>query len=255
MIGIYKIENLLNHRCYIGQSRDIEKRWRNHKIAAFNSNQKSYDYPLYRAIRKYGLDNFSFEIIELCSIEDLDCKEIYWIGFYHAFESGYNQTIGGQIIAHPKLTELQVAEIKKRLINFIDTDTHQKIANDYGISTDTIQAINNGRAWFDDKLTYPLHKSKYTPKGKYFYCLDCGKRITKNAIRCNNCNNKYKKKINRPPLSREELKQLIKTTPFTTIGKIYGVSDNAVRKWCDKYNLPRRSKEIKKYSLEEWDMI
>ena len=44
MVGIYKIENLLNHHCYIGQSRNIEKRWEAHKIAAFNPNQSSYDY-------------------------------------------------------------------------------------------------------------------------------------------------------------------------------------------------------------------
>ena len=255
MVGIYKIENLINHHCYIGQSRNIEKRWEDHKIAAFNSNQKSYDYPLYRAIRKYGLSNFSFEVIELCTVEELNSKEIYWIGFYHAFGEGYNQTIGGNIIAHPKLTESQIIEIKNRLINFVDTDTHQKIASDYCVSTDTIQAINNGRVWYDDKLIYPLHKSKYAQIGKYFYCIDCGKRITKNATRCNDCNNKYKRTVNQPPLSREELKQLIRTTPFTTIGKQYGVSDNAVRKWCDKYNLPRRSKEIKSYSLEEWDTI
>lgn len=43
--------------------------------------------------------------------------------------------------------------------------------------------------------------------------------------------------------------------PFTTIGKKYNVSDNAVRKWCDKYNLPRKASEIKKYSDEEWELI
>lgn len=56
-------------------------------------------------------------------------------------------------------------------------------------------------------------------------------------------------------ISREELKKLIRTTPFTTIGKQYGVTDNAVRKWCDKYNLPRKVKEIKSYSDEEWELI
>ena len=65
MIGIYKIENLVNGKCYIGQSKYIEKRWTDHKSNAFNSIQKDqYKYPLYRAIRKYGLENFSFEVIE-----------------------------------------------------------------------------------------------------------------------------------------------------------------------------------------------
>lgn len=56
-------------------------------------------------------------------------------------------------------------------------------------------------------------------------------------------------------ISREELKKLIRATSFTTIGKQYGVTDNAVRKWCDKYNLPRKVKEIKSYSDEEWELI
>ena len=255
MVGIYKIENLLNHHCYIGQSRNIEKRWEAHKIAAFNSNQSSYDYPLYKAIRKYGLENFSFEVVETCSVEELNYKEIYWIGFYNSFEEGYNQTIGGYAPTYPKLTEEQIIAIKLRLINFVHSDTHKKIAEEYNVSEDTIQAINNGRAWYDDKLIYPLHESKYARVGQRFYCIDCGKRITRNATRCNNCNNKYKKAINLPPVSREELKQLIYTTPFTTIGKQYGVTDNAIRKWCDKYNLPRRRKEIKSYSMDEWEKI
>lgn len=70
--GIYKIENLINHKCYIGQSVKIEQRWKNHKITAKNLNDKNYDNPLYRAIRKYGIENFSFEIIEECSVNELN---------------------------------------------------------------------------------------------------------------------------------------------------------------------------------------
>ena len=57
------------------------------------------------------------------------------------------------------------------------------------------------------------------------------------------------------PITRDELKQLIRTTPFTTIAKQFDVSDNAIRKWCDKYSLPRHSREIKHYSDEEWELI
>ena len=53
-------------------------------------------------------------------------------------------------------------------------------------------------------------------------------------------------------VTREELKNLIRTMPFTKIGEKFNVSDNAIRKWCDKYNLPRKSSDIKKYSDEEW---
>ena len=56
-------------------------------------------------------------------------------------------------------------------------------------------------------------------------------------------------------ITREELKRLIRTVPFTQIGIMFGVSDNAIRKWCDKYNLPKKSTEIKEYSEDEWRNI
>ena len=52
-----------------------------------------------------------------------------------------------------------------------------------------------------------------------------------------------------------DLKELIRTTPFTQIGKMYNVSDNTIRKWCDKYNLPRKATEIKAYQDAEWESI
>lgn len=48
---------------------------------------------------------------------------------------------------------------------------------------------------------------------------------------------------------------MIRTEPFTSIGKRFGVSDNAIRNWCDSYNLPRTKMEIKKYTDEEWENI
>lgn len=254
MIGIYKIENLINHHCYIGQSVDIENRWKDHRIAAFNKNQSTYDYPIYRAMRKYGLNNFSFEILETCPRDELNTRETYWIGYYHAFTNGYNQTIGGQNTYYPKLQPQEINEIKERLIHFKDSDTHRAIAEDYHVSIDTIQAINNGRAWYDDKLTYPLHESKYACYSVHYYtCVDCGKSISKGATRCNACASALRRK--ELPITRDELKQLIRTTPFTTIAKQFNLSDNAIRKWCDKYSLPRHSREIKHYSDEEWELI
>lgn len=91
------------------------------------------------------------------------------------------------------------------------------------------------------------------------YCIDCGKIISKGSIRCQACANKITN-ANRVQsldgiVSREDLKKLIRTTPFTTIGKQFGVSDNTIRKWCDKYNLPRKVTEIKTISDEDWKKI
>lgn len=92
----------------------------------------------------------------------------------------------------------------------------------------------------------------YTSSGVK-YCIDCGCQITSHGERCVACNNKNRQIVERP--SREILKNLIRTTPFTKIGKRYNVTDNAIRKWCDGYNLPRRSSDIQKISEEEWKNI
>ena len=93
--GIYKIENLINHKCYIGQSIHINRRWYEHRSAMrsdFNYAKQSY---LYNAVKKYGENNFSFEIIEECSLEMLNYREIYWIAYYDSYNNGYNLTPGG----------------------------------------------------------------------------------------------------------------------------------------------------------------
>lgn len=54
---------------------------------------------------------------------------------------------------------------------------------------------------------------------------------------------------------REVLKEMIRNKPFTQIGNEYGVSDNAIRKWCLQYNLPSKKKDINLLSEEEWKLI
>lgn len=85
------------------------------------------------------------------------------------------------------------------------------------------------------------------------YCLGCGKEISQNALRCHQCEGKNR--ITEKPLTREELKAKIRILPFTKIAEEQCVSDNAIRKWCIKYNLPSRKKDINSYSDEEWELI
>ena len=77
MIGIYLIKNNINGKVYIGQSTNIYERWSEHKRIA--KNDLTIKYPLYLAMRKYGIENFTFSIIEECSQELLNEREIYWI--------------------------------------------------------------------------------------------------------------------------------------------------------------------------------
>ena len=97
----------------------------------------------------------------------------------------------------------------------------------------------------DEELYNHSHSGKY-------YCEDCGCEVSFQAKKCLSCRNK-EKSLNIP--DRTTLKNLIRTIPFTQIGKQFNVSDNAVRKWCDRYNLPRKATEIKKYSEEEWNLL
>ena len=73
----------------------LERRWTQEKRKAFRKKDPTYNYLLSRAFRKYGIENFSFEILEECSKEDLDDREIYYISKYDSYFNGYNQTTGG----------------------------------------------------------------------------------------------------------------------------------------------------------------
>ena len=95
MVGLYLIRNLHNGKVYVGQSVNIERRFRNHKSRTFSTD---YETPLYKAFQKYGIENFSFEILEECTKEELDEKEMFYIAKYKSTqkEFGYNMTEGGK---------------------------------------------------------------------------------------------------------------------------------------------------------------
>lgn len=100
MIGIYKYTNNINGKVYIGQSIDLQQRRYAHKSSAFNEKANDYNSQFHQAIRKYGLENFSYEIIAQISNEEyskkmLDELEQYFIKFYNSYHNGYNATIGG----------------------------------------------------------------------------------------------------------------------------------------------------------------
>lgn len=120
MTGIYKITNLINGHCYIGQAVNIEKRLREHINDAFNENRREYNYPLSRAYRKYGVQNFINSVLEECTREELNEKEIYYINFYNSKNNGYNQTNGGnqhfvegEKSPNTKLTDKEIFDIRE----------------------------------------------------------------------------------------------------------------------------------------------
>ena len=85
----------------------------------------------------------------------------------------------------------------------------------------------------------------YCPN-KYNYCSVCGKQIDRNATLCSECYNKKRSDCSKRP-NKDELCDIIKlyNGNFTKIGEFFGVSDNAVRKWCRKYDIPSHSFDYK----------
>ena len=91
---IYKITNLINQKAYIGKTvNSIEKRWSEH--IRESQRERAENRPLYKALNKYGISNFTIELIEEVEVNQLSEREIYWIGYYHTYEDGYNATLGG----------------------------------------------------------------------------------------------------------------------------------------------------------------
>lgn len=122
MYGIYKITNKINDKCYIGKSSCIEQRWKTHRESY--TGIKDWDKTLYKAFRKYGIDNFNFEVIEEMTLEYYNQfsnnREQYWITFYDSLKNGYNETPGGDggvnqnaLDKRRKMTIEEVAEIRK----------------------------------------------------------------------------------------------------------------------------------------------
>lgn len=93
---IYKIQNQIDGAVYIGKTIDYMQRWRAHRAFAKREGERSKG-PLYKAIKKYGIDNFSFSIIEECKDSELSEREKYWISEYCATDRtrGYNISSGG----------------------------------------------------------------------------------------------------------------------------------------------------------------
>lgn len=85
--GIYGIENVFDGQIYVGQSKDVEHRLREHKKMLKKGNH--HNIHLQRAWNKYGEEVFLFKILEECPVEKLDTQENFWIKKLHAAERGY----------------------------------------------------------------------------------------------------------------------------------------------------------------------
>lgn len=170
--GIYEITNLVNNKKYIGQSKKVPGRWNDHiRIAFIDQNLlknktdiRDYKLPIHNAMRKYGVENFSFRILEFCEQDDLNIREQFWIEKLKTNQPdyGYNLTPGGQKNFQvngerhgmAKLTQAQVDDI---IMMLQDKKDNNEILSKYPfISRGMIANINQGKNWKKEGIEYPI---------------------------------------------------------------------------------------------------
>jgi group I intron endonuclease len=157
---IYKITNLKNNKIYIGQTKDIQRRFREHKNCMYGS-EKCKNKHLYRSIQKYGIESFSFEIIE--ETEHYNEREKYWIDYYNSNDPncGYNvdfSTLDGNHIG--RLSEEQIQEIYWKLAN--TEISFERLRQEYNLKNeDSIRNINRGIVYYHSNTQYPIRKNRF----------------------------------------------------------------------------------------------
>lgn len=153
--AIYKITNKINQKIYIGQSKEPERRFLQHCHQT-----TKYKSLINDAIKKYGKENFTFEILGW--FEDYNEKEKYYINYYLCRAPyGYNLTNGGEeppVGANSKIDKETAILIQKDLMNF--KIPRKQITAKYKVTSDIVRHINDGTSWKNEELIYPLRPAE-----------------------------------------------------------------------------------------------
>lgn len=108
MAYIYKIENQINHKVYIGKTEHVNpnRRWVEHQADSRNPSRNHR--ALYQALNKYGIENFTFTVLE--ETEFPEEREMYYIQEYNSYHFGYNETLGGDGRKYLELPEQDICK-------------------------------------------------------------------------------------------------------------------------------------------------
>lgn len=172
--GIYMITNKINNKIYIGQSKSVFTRWSKHYKEAMldRPNDSSI---LHKAIRKYGIENFEFRVLELCDKDSLDDKEKYYISLYKSTTDNDNYNIyqggagGGSIGSknhNSKLTEDEVFYIREQYKNL---KNWQEVYKEYEnlISQNTFKDVWHGKTWKHVHVDVYTNETKLKQRNNY----------------------------------------------------------------------------------------
>jgi group I intron endonuclease len=108
---IYLAKNLENGKCYVGQTKDFEERVKGHIREAENGR----GFAFHSAIRKYGKENFIFEVLEECEDDLANEREKIWIERFDGFTRGYNLTTGGDCFEFSEETLQKIRDANSNL--------------------------------------------------------------------------------------------------------------------------------------------
>lgn len=163
MFYIYCYTNNFNNKKYIGQTTWPARRRSEHKYAALTPSSPEYNFIFHKKLREYGIENFTFEILEeidTTNLDYVDAREQYWIekqNTYIKTGKGYNLTLGGQSKGrHKLLTNNQFEEVIDLLEN--TNLTYKEINQKTGRSLNTIVNINRGSLAGCPIRQYPIRK-------------------------------------------------------------------------------------------------
>lgn len=165
MTGIYKFENKINHKVYIGLSRNLESRYNQHRRNHTNKNSSQYNTIFYKALRDYGFDSFSYEILEIVedkiSDADLGHLEQEYIQKYDSYNKGYNMNEGGNYTSSDKKLDKETVLSIIEMIKTTDKN-FQEIADIYNVNETLISQINAGKVWSRiGNIQYPVRQNTY----------------------------------------------------------------------------------------------
>lgn len=224
--GIYIIKNTKNNYVYIGQSVNIKARWYAHKRSAINEKAQDYYTKIHSAMRTIGVENFFYEVLEQCPLEQLNEKEIYYIDRFDSYRNGYNMTLGGdnnkyEANGRAVLTLEQVQEIRLMYgakIRF--KEAYARYEN--VISKRGFKKVWHYETWLG---VYP---EVYSDENKSWHASQAKKNLdgNKNLGKNNTLRACSVEEI----LKMRELKQL--GWSYEKIGNEIGRSASVVRKYC-----------------------
>lgn len=166
-VGIYRIVNLISGDFYIGSSKDIERRWSEHKRKL--NIRKHQNVILQRAWDKYGENNFSFEVVETCSLENLLVLENHYLSKNPKYNI-VKVAKGGDTISNNPNRDLIIEKISKKSSGKNNPNYGGKFKNDDWLQK---QKISNSKIHLKviDTITgdeYDFLNSK--DAAKFFNC-------------------------------------------------------------------------------------